>query len=544
MTLRSRTPFLVLSLLVAVSLACNPRAALLDTTPTPHNLPTTAALAPTLAPAAQPTAQTLPPTEPPLDNALPVVLDPCSLLTQAEAEAALGEAVNPGKFESGSCLYADAASGQHVVGVYATQGADAFEAIKGQLFLLGFFGLQIDASLQQQLTDMEAQNNLVGIVETLATASQGNPGFSSQAPAGVSQSAYWAWKEVAPGSIWQGFLIAVNNDVSVIVNMVVGASRDEPASLAAATTIAQQTLARLPAKFTLGEPAVETTSDEPTAPPASGGDLIAFETNRDGKSEIYVINIQDALQTGNAIQKRITNNDAYGNFQPAWSPDGQYLAFMSIRGSNTEEGDIYVINADGTGETQLTSDPANDDSPAWSPDGSRLVFVSSRDGNPELYIMNADGSGQTRLTNDTAQEGHPAWSPDGTQIAFYSTRANDRYQIFVMNVDGSGLKQLVDREGVATRPAWSPDGTKIAFRLRDDTGSNIFVMNADGSNQTNLTNNALLNFSPTWSLDGARIAYVAIIGENAEIFVMNADGSGQTNLTNSPASEIFPAWQP
>ena len=68
--------------------------------------------------------------------------------------------------------------------------------------------------------------------------------------------------------------------------------------------------------------------------------------------------------------------------------------------------------ADGSGQTNLTNNVANDLSPAWSPDGSQIAFYSGRDGNTEIYIMNADGSGQTRLTNNAANDGHPAWSPN------------------------------------------------------------------------------------------------------------------------------------
>src|SRR6266550_3870165 len=89
----------------------------------------------------------------------------------------------------------------------------------------------------------------------------------------------------------------------------------------------------------------------------------------------------------------------------ATSAQGQ-IAFTSTRDGNSE---IYVMNADGTGVTRLTDNPAADGDPAWSPDGTRLAFTSARDGNNEIYVMNADGSGVTRLTNDPNQDGHPAW---------------------------------------------------------------------------------------------------------------------------------------
>ena len=92
---------------------------------------------------------------------------------------------------------------------------------------------------------------------------------------------------------------------------------------------------------------------------------------------------------------------------PGSARSGQ-IAFVSRRDGDTE---IYVMNADGTGQTRLTNNPARESDPAWSPDGTKIAFSSNRDGNDEIYVMDADGSGQTRLTNDAGTDSAPAWSP-------------------------------------------------------------------------------------------------------------------------------------
>ena len=94
--------------------------------------------------------------------------------------------------------------------------------------------------------------------------------------------------------------------------------------------------------------------------------------------------------------------------EPVWSPDGTRIAFESFREGN---GDIYVMNADGSGLTRLTSDPALDSSPSWSPDGTRIAFESSREGNINIYVIDADGSNLARLTDDPAVDKDPVWSP-------------------------------------------------------------------------------------------------------------------------------------
>jgi Tol biopolymer transport system component len=87
---------------------------------------------------------------------------------------------------------------------------------------------------------------------------------------------------------------------------------------------------------------------------------------------------------------------------------GSRIAFFSDRDEN---GEIYVMNADGSNQQCLTNHPAGDSIPSWSPDGSRIAFFSWRDGNSEIYVMDADGSNQQRLTSNTARDGEPSWSP-------------------------------------------------------------------------------------------------------------------------------------
>ena len=290
---------------------------------------------------------------------------------------------------------------------------------------------------------------------------------------------------------------------------------------------------------------------EPCAPSTPGAPAtakIAFASNRDGNYEIYVMNADGSGQT------RLTNlprapREAIPLDSPAWSPDGSRIAFVS-ESNEAAIGGIHVMNADGSCQTKLIDTAHN---PAWSPDGSRIAFGSFHDFNYELYWMNADGSGQTRLL-DVGEQSHFAWSPDGKRIAFatdrYScpgTRPCDRNnEIHVMNADGSGLRRLTDNPASDHQPAWSPDGSRSAFStFRDDPiAGEIYVMNADGSSPTRLTDNPANDFNPAWSPDGSRIAFSSDRDGNYELYWMNADGSGQTRLTDNPADDRLPAWSP
>ena len=281
--------------------------------------------------------------------------------------------------------------------------------------------------------------------------------------------------------------------------------------------------------------ATGTPTSQASATDAQSG-RIAFMSDRDGNFEIYVMNADASDAT------RLTNNSARDSV-PAWSPDGERIAFDSRRDANDGTREIYVMNADGSGVTRLTNNSADDGYSAWSPDGNRIAFVSDRDGDWEIYVMNADGSGVTRLTNNSAFDLEPAWSPDGNRIALRSQR-DGNYEIYVMNADGSGATRLTNNSARESDPAWSPDGERIAFASERDGDWEIYVMNADGSGVTRLTNNSAGDHYPAWSPDGERIAFTSERDGYSEIYVMNADGSGVTRLTNNSARDYAPAWSP
>ena len=258
---------------------------------------------------------------------------------------------------------------------------------------------------------------------------------------------------------------------------------------------------------------------------------IAFASDRDGNFEIYVMNQDGSGQTN------ITNNSG-NDCNPNWSPDGSKITFQSNRDGNLE---IYVINPDGSNLTKLTaSGTSSNTTPAWSPDGSKIAFQSFRDGPSQIYVMNADGSNQTRLTNHAGYDYFPTWSPLGNQIGFSSNR-DGNLEIYVMNIDGTGQTRITNNAFVDHFPAWSPDGSKLAFITDRDGNFELYVMNADGTNPTNLSNNLATEFYPAWSPLGTKILFSTTRDGNLEIYSMNPDGSSQTRLTSNTAGDYYPA---
>jgi len=219
---------------------------------------------------------------------------------------------------------------------------------------------------------------------------------------------------------------------------------------------------------------------------------------------------------------------------PTWSPDGQRIAFYGDLDHACESSDlaidIWVMNADGTGATRLTGGvPAQESysDPAWSPDGQKIAFhadafigTGADGGYGQLYTMNPDGSEVTQLTfhnhlqdPDPIYPQYPSWSPDGSRIAFDAEDSpadpgsTDAEQIWVVNADGSGKTRLTDNQAPTfyDLAAWSPDGQRIAFQCQFDQGvpgpttdAEICTMNADGSGLVQLTDNSAYDGQPNW----------------------------------------------
>jgi Tol biopolymer transport system component len=180
---------------------------------------------------------------------------------------------------------------------------------------------------------------------------------------------------------------------------------------------------------------------------APDGWHIVFHSNRDGNFELYVMAADGSGLT------RLTNYAGIDQF-PDWSPNGQEIAFR-------RDNDIYVLDLR-SGETRrLTAAPPLNQMPAWSPDGKELVFMSARDGYPSVFVMNADGSGQRNLTPKDAGDiaadwvsRAPSWSRNGRQIYFMSSRPSTGLdtELFVINADGTGTTRLTSTIGVDGSP--------------------------------------------------------------------------------------------
>jgi Tol biopolymer transport system component len=268
---------------------------------------------------------------------------------------------------------------------------------------------------------------------------------------------------------------------------------------------------------------------------------IAFESDRQGGDEdIWTID-PDGRHLVNLTLKSKADDMA-----PNWRADGLKIAFMSDRVTATNpEGDfeIFVMDADGSHQRQITFNALDDEQPAWSPDGRRIVLV--RDFDPvrgqvddDLLTMNADGTEERNLTSSPGvQDEEPNWSADGSRIAFVSDRDGDN-EVYTLRPNGSNVRQLTFNDALEFRPNWSPDGGHITFTSQRDGDFEVYVMDADGGDQTNVTANPAGDDGVSaWSPDGEKIVFLS-----GDLHTMNADGSDKVGLTKGPAFESD--WQP
>ena len=259
---------------------------------------------------------------------------------------------------------------------------------------------------------------------------------------------------------------------------------------------------------------------------------IAFASDRDGAQDIYVMN---ADGTGQTRLTDAASDDQY----PSWSPDGTRLVFSSFREGVQK---LFTMNPDGSAQTRLIDNPlggSGDEEPAWSRSGGQIAFRSDRELGLQIWRVNANGTGLARLTQ-LGLNLNPSWLPGIDQILFASDRDGD-LEIYTMDAVGLNVVQRTFNDASDSNPDYS--NARVAFQSDRDGDFDIYVLNPDGT-VDQLTNDPARDSAPSWSPDGTKLVFQSNRDGDFEIFTMNADGSGVVQLTHNTALDRVPDWQP
>jgi Tol biopolymer transport system component len=271
----------------------------------------------------------------------------------------------------------------------------------------------------------------------------------------------------------------------------------------------------------------------------------------EGKYGIYVLN----LATEKVKLLYSTDNEIYTSALRL-NNQGKLVFAQKIDGENDENTEIFTVDADGGNLKRLTDNGYWDVYPVWSPDGTRIAFLSQRESDFDIYMMNADGTGEHLFYDSGSHDGDIDWA--GDTIVFTSG-----FKIWSIKDDGTELTQVTNpadagQWGSANLPIgdYDPrlrsDGLKVVFERLEDPesahgGYNLFSVNVDGTEETRLTSTNYAQGLASWSHSGDRIVYgVAAIGDEGkyDMYMMDADGSDNHSITPEYFASDFLCYSP
>ena len=243
------------------------------------------------------------------------------------------------------------------------------------------------------------------------------------------------------------------------------------------------------------------------------GRIAYIEETGTGKQKISRLKVMDADGENARTITEVTGSI----FSPAWSPDGNRIAYSVQREQSYPV--IYIQNVSGGGASALTPFAGSNLSPSFSPDGSKILFSSSYEGSADIYEMSVSGGTPRRLTNSPSSEVQPSYAPDGKSFVFVSDRTGfNKPQVYRYEF-GSGRTTKVSNGGYATSPQLNSDGTQIAFL----SGRSAAIMNSSGAITTNLGNTGI-DEAPSFSPNGKRVVYASTQGGKGVLTIKSLNG--------------------
>lgn len=297
---------------------------------------------------------------------------------------------------------------------------------------------------------------------------------------------------------------------------------------------------------------------EPPPMPAVPSTQLAFDSDRTGNYEIYLMN------TDGTGVRALTNDRAYDSWWPRISPDRNRILFYrtpkGVHDTDYTQTSLWTMMADGSGPLAAIPKGANgwqfQGHAEWSPDGQKFVMFGGTAANLQIYVTDSFGYNPKAITNRPSPNIDPSWSPDGSTIAFIgsangTTNAAD-YEVYTVPSTGGAATRLTNDGLIDNDPYFSPDGTTLAFLTQTlPPGSPGKPFGTWGIRKLNLAaagpalvpgiviDDGQINSKPDWSLDGTLIRFHRTLysgNGKFSIFAIHPDGTGLSELTPGQAN--------
>ena len=355
----------------------------------------------------------------------------------------------------------------------------------------------------------------------------------------VEQVPFASWREIGADGVFFGSVEQKGNDVIVQVRLFNVRTRTQ--AFGQEYTIAARSARRIAHEVS------DTVHQQQRGVRGVARTRLTFVSDRVRESLLGTVEKRNAKEIyvvdyDGVNEQRITNSRDL-NLNPSWSSDSRGIAYSAYRRGAAPEILVSLIY---TGVLQnVTKGRFRDGAylPVFSPDGKRIAFAANAEGTSaqDIFVMNADGTNVTRLTTHPDIDTAPTWSPSGTQIAFTSDRTG-KPQIYVMNVDGSGVRRLPIPDGEADRATWAPAPfNEIAYYARTGPGYDIKVHELATGQTRQITFGEGSNESPAYSPSGRHLAFTSTRSGLMQVYTIGRDGTGLRQVTRTGNNQ-YPDW--